>query len=121
MDSRGREVGHHVTWELSLADGRVLRTRISHPVNKKAYGPALWKTILRDQLEVTEAEFWACIKDAVRPDRGHAVELPPDALPAQLVNQLIRQAGVAEHEVARMSLPQALEALAAHWSTPKND
>ncbi|HEU4913136.1 MAG TPA: cytotoxic translational repressor of toxin-antitoxin stability system [Actinomycetes bacterium] len=118
-DARGREVGHHVTWELALPDGRILRTRISRPLKKETYGPTLWKTILRDQLEVTEDDFWACVKDRVRPDRGHDLVPPPDALPAQLVYQLIHRAGVAENEVAQMTLQQAMDALTAYWSTPK--
>ena len=120
-DARGREVRHHVTWELPLADGRILRTRISRPLNKQTYGASLWKVILRDQLEVSEAEFWACVTEGVRPTRGPEIETPPDALPAQLVWQLIHQAGIAEHEVADMTLQQALDALATHWSTPKDD
>jgi hypothetical protein len=117
-DARGREVGHHITWELPLADGRILRTRISRPL-KETYGPTLWKAILRDQLEVTEDGFWACVKEGVRPDRGHDVDLPPNALPAQVVYQLIHHAGVAEDEVAQMTLQQAMGALHAYWSTPK--
>lgn len=66
-DARGREVGHHVTCELALPDGRILRTRISRPLKKETYGPTLWKTILRDQLEVTEDDFWACVKDEFAP------------------------------------------------------
>ncbi len=37
-DARGRSGTHHVTYELYLKDGQVLRTRISHPVNRTAYG-----------------------------------------------------------------------------------
>ena len=33
-DARGRTGTHHVTYELGLPDGRVLRTRISHPVDR---------------------------------------------------------------------------------------
>ncbi|MDN5767744.1 MAG: cytotoxic translational repressor of toxin-antitoxin stability system [Humibacillus sp.] len=119
-DARGREVKHHVTWELPLLDGRILRSRISRPLKKERYGPNLWKSILRDQLEVTEDEFWVCVKDGVRPNRGHDVEAPPDALPAQLVYQLIHQAGVAEREVADMTLQQAMDAMTTYWSTPKD-
>ena len=120
-DARGREVRHHVTYELPRPDGRILRTRISRPLKKETYGPTLWKPILRDQLEVTEEEFWACVNDGVRPDRGGPeAEPPPNALPAQLVHQLIHQAGVTEDEVAKMTLPEAMAAMTAFWSTPKD-
>lgn len=59
-----------MTYELTLHDGRVLRTRISHPVDRTVYGAAMWAHILRDQLDVEEAEFWACVLDGTLPDRG---------------------------------------------------
>lgn len=118
-DARGRAVGHHVTYELLLADGTRLRTRISHPVNKDTYGPRLWKTILREQLVVTEDEFWACVKDRQVPDRGQSDdEAPAGALPAALVYQLIHHAAVPEAEVAQMTLPAAMDVMTRYWSRP---
>lgn len=119
--ARGREVRHHVTYELDLPDGRVLRTRVSRPVQKVVYGVDLWKAILREQLCVTEDEFWACVKSKVKPDRGGgSVEPPPQSLPASLVHQLIHQAGVPEEQVATMTLKEAVKAMTAHWSEPKS-
>ena len=61
------------------------------------------------------------MNDGVRPDRGAPeAEPPPNALPAQLVHQLLHQAGVAEDEVAKMTLAEAVDAMAAFWSTPKH-
>lgn len=54
-DARGRTGTHHVTYELDLIDGRILRTRISHPVDRGSYGRSMWKRILRDQLEIDES------------------------------------------------------------------
>jgi hypothetical protein len=46
---------HHVTYELDLPDGRILRTRISHPPGRTTYGPSsLWAHVPRDQLQVSE-------------------------------------------------------------------
>lgn len=118
-DARGRAVAHHVTYELALNDGSILRTRISRPVNKKAYGVHLWKAILREQLVVTEDEFWACVNDRVLPDRGQADQTVPDeALPASLVHQLIHVARVPEDVVKTMSLEQAVARMTEHWSHP---
>src|SRR5260370_34310462 len=83
-DARGRTGTHHVTDELGLPDGRVLRTWISHPVDRADYGPGLWGHILRDQLGVSEAELWACVRDGALPDRG-ARAAPGAHLPAHLV------------------------------------
>lgn len=60
----------HVRYELALGDGRILRTKISHPIGKRdTYGIDLWKRILRDQLCVTEEQFWACVNGGIRPER----------------------------------------------------
>ncbi len=92
-NARGKPVGHHIAYELTLPDGRILRTRISRPPNNETYGPRLWNTILTDQLHVTDAEFWACVSNDDLPDRGAAgVSDPPaHALPAGLVHHLIHK------------------------------
>lgn len=117
-DARGRGVRHHVTYELSLPDGRRLRTRISRPVNKTTYGPGLWRTILREQLAVGENEFWACVNDSVLPERGLAGPTPQTTLPAGLAYQLIHQVGLEEKVVATMSLEHAMAVMAEFWSRP---
>jgi hypothetical protein len=43
--------------------------------------------ILRDQLEIDEPQFWSCVRDGVKPDRG-MLEPPAEALPADLVHML---------------------------------
>ncbi|SEP29551.1 cytotoxic translational repressor of toxin-antitoxin stability system [Trujillonella endophytica] len=119
-NARGGKVEHHITYELPLSDSRVLRTRISRPADNSSYGPSLWTRILKDQLDVTEAEFWACVRDKQLPDRGTAsTKLPEQALPASLVHQLINLAGIPEDEVAGMSLERAVEVMTALWSQPK--
>jgi hypothetical protein len=119
-NARGGKVEHHITYELTLPDGRIVRTRISRPADNTAYGLILWKHILTEQLDVTEAEFWACLRDKQLPDRGAVTSAPStQALPASLVHQLIHVAGVPEDEVAGMALERAVEAMAAHWSQPK--
>ena len=116
--SRGKGVAHHVTFELSLPDGRILRTRISRPPNRSEYGPRLWAHILRDQLDVSEDEFWACVTRRVVPSRG----APPAAgagLPADLVYQLLHRVGLSESELAAMSTKQAAARMARFWATGK--
>lgn len=120
-NARGRKVGHHITYELTRPDGRIQRTRISRPPNNETYGPRLWNTILTDQLQVTEAEFWACVSEGKRPDRGPGANEPPaNALPADLVYQLIHVAGAPEDEVAGMTLQRATAVMVAHWSRPRD-
>ena len=116
-DSRGRTGTHHLTYELHLHDGRILRTRISHPPDRTTYGKSLWSHILRDQLDVTEAEFWACVQDKVIPDRGKPT-VPPEALPADLVHLLITRVGLSEAEIAAMTKADAIARMQAYWSRP---
>jgi len=115
-DARGRTGTHHVTYELDLPDGRVLRTRISHPPDRTDYGPKLWSHILRDQLDVPEARFWACVHDGVVPDRGRP-SVRAGSLPAELVHLLRSRAGLSDAEVAGLSRQQAIDRLTQHWSS----
>lgn len=112
--ARGRTGTHHITYELGLRDGRVLRTRISHPVDRTTYGPSIWGHILRDQLQVTDVEFWRCVQQGIRPDRG-APEAPAEALPAELVHLLINRVGLDEATVAAMTKDEAIARLTRYW------
>ncbi|MBB5153557.1 cytotoxic translational repressor of toxin-antitoxin stability system [Saccharopolyspora phatthalungensis] len=114
-NAHGRTGTHHVTYELGLPDGRILRTRISHPVDRTDYGPGMWKHILRDQLEVDEKEFWACVGDGVKPDRG-IPEQRPEALPADLVHLLLSRVGLDEAEVAGMTKDAAIARVQRYWT-----
>jgi hypothetical protein len=114
-NARGQTGTHHVTYELQLHDGRVLRTRISHPVNRETYGEHLWTHILRDQLDVDQATFWVCVQDGKKPDRG-APEAPPEALPADLVHLLLTRVRLSEAEVAAMSKEEAIARMQRYWA-----
>ncbi|WP_275291435.1 cytotoxic translational repressor of toxin-antitoxin stability system [Amycolatopsis sp. La24] len=114
-DARGRTGTHHLTYELDLVDGRILRTRVSHPADRSGYGPSIWKHILRDQLEVEEPAFWSCVQDGVKPDRGMP-EPPAEALPADLVYLLLSRVGLEEAEVAGMSKAEAVARAQRYWT-----
>ncbi len=110
------KTGHHITYELTLADGTTLRTRVSHPANKETYGKTMWSHILRDQLAVSEPEFWACIQDGALPTRGQR-QVPTDAIPAGVVYRLISVVGLTETEVASMSKQEAIDRLSQFHTT----
>ena len=119
VSSRGKSGQDHVKYELRLADGSVLRTRISHPVDRTTYAPSMWSHILRDQLAVDADAFWACVRDGVLPQRSRPDVVLP-SLPVGLVQQLLN-AGVAEAEIARMTVHEAATRMASIWSTPPTD
>lgn len=118
--ARGRTGAHHLTSELGLIDGRILRTRISRPATTATYGPSLWAHILRDQLEVTEGEFWACAIDGVLPRRSQvaAATVAPGVLPASLAYQLVHELHLSRAEISALTVDEALALLATHWSQP---
>ncbi len=119
-NARGKPTQHHITYELTVPDGRVLRTRISRPANTEIYGPGLWGHILDEQLDVTEDEFWDCVDNGILPARTPAVaELPQTALPADLVYQLVHTLGLGAKEIEGMTPEEAVRLLTQHWSRPK--
>jgi hypothetical protein len=115
--SKGKTGTHHDTYELWLDIGDTLRTRISRPPDRTGYGKNIWSHILRDQLGVTEAEFWACVQDGQLPDRGVSPEPEREAIPTGLLWQLINKVGVPEDEVAAMTKEEAIERLNLFWAT----
>lgn len=115
-NARGKASGHHaVTYEYHLPDGRVLRTRISHPPNLTTYGDSIWSHILRDQLDVDEESFWACVRDGTLPDRGQP-EVQADALPAELAYLLTTRLRMSTAEIAKMTKDEAIARMQEYWS-----
>ncbi len=109
----GQPVRHHRTYILRLWDGRVLRTRLSRPVDGSEYPASMWAHILRAQLEVDTASFWACVEDQVLPDRG--APKPRTArkpIPLHLYRELTRL-GVPESEIAELDAAGAANRYAA--------
>lgn len=115
-DARGRTGTHHVTFELDLVDGRTLRTRVSHPVDRTDYGKRIWAHILRDQLEVSGTGFWACVKDGRKPERGQLVDRSVQSVPAGVVAILLHQVGLTETEVAALTREQAIARVNQFWT-----
>lgn len=112
----GKRGTHHVNYEFALPDGRVLFTRISHPVDRTDYGPSLWAHILRDQLLVSDEEFWACVKDRVIPDRGGR-EVARETIPVTIVRTLVTDAHIPEADVRAMTKAEAIQRLAEFYTT----
>ena len=112
----GKPVEHHKTFELPLHDGRILRTRISKPVDRSTYGASIWASILRSQLVVDGLAFWACVQGGVLPDRGRPAPVAKDTLPLFLVDQLVHLVGLAPHAAVALSRREAAETIATYWS-----
>jgi hypothetical protein len=108
---RAGATGDHRRYTLTLVTGDVLATRVSHGPGQMN-DPKLVAHILRDQLVVTESDFWACVEDGILPPRPQA-EMGPsnEALDAKLVRNLIRKVGLTESQIAGLSKSEAV----ARW------
>jgi hypothetical protein len=115
-NARGKTSEHQaVTYELQLPDGKILRTRISHPPDGSTYGANIWGHILRDQLDVDEETFWACARDGIKPNRGEP-EATSAALPAELAHLLVTRLRLSGAEIAQMSREEAIARMQEFWS-----
>jgi hypothetical protein len=115
-NARGNTSGHHaLTYELTLYDGRILRTRISHPPNGSTCGANIWSHILRDQLDVDEKAFWACVQNGAKPGRGEPEE-PAEALPADLAHLLVARLQLSSAEIALLTKEEAIALMQQFWS-----
>ncbi len=108
----GQPVRHHRTYELALRDGRILRTRISKPVDKSIYAAGMWNHILRTQLMVAPEEFWLCVRGKKIPHRGApTIATVKDALPLYLLRALV-EVGVDEQHCLALTPAEATALLA---------
>ncbi len=108
---RGRPAVDHLRYRVTLPTGDILRTKISHGSGQ--IGADLFTRILRDQLQVTQREFWAAVDKGIRPDRGTPRRPSGRALPASVVDELIRTFGLTDAEVRTMSEAKARRRLQA--------
>ena len=113
----GKPVTHHRTYELTLWDGRILRTRISRPVDRSEYAASMWSHILRTQLEVVHDVFWACVLEGVRPDRGEPQPLPPRRSVPLYLREALRDQGVPDDDILGLDAAGAAELLARMYTS----
>ncbi|MGH2681778.1 MAG: cytotoxic translational repressor of toxin-antitoxin stability system [Actinomycetota bacterium] len=104
----GKKLGNHRRYTKRLPDGRVLYTRISHGSGEYRSRDT-WGHILRDQLEVTEEEFWAAVDQGIAPNRGvQEIQPPPgEPKPLWLVKNLRELVGLPEREIGAMTPDEA--------------
>ena len=119
LNARGKPTQHHITYELLLGDGQIMRTRISRPANTDRYGKSLWSHILDDQLHVTIEEFWECVDNKNSPKRSAVLDKPDTAvLPANLAYQLVHTLQLTNEQIAQLTLDDAVRLMTEHWAQP---
>jgi hypothetical protein len=103
--ARGRRrTGDHRRYFRDLPDGTRLRTKVSHD-ERAEIGPDLFHRILRDQLRVTEDQFWAVVRGRFSADAELLTPIEP--IPGWLVTRLVFTVGLSEENVAPMTVEEA--------------
>ncbi|MDQ6795362.1 MAG: cytotoxic translational repressor of toxin-antitoxin stability system [Chloroflexota bacterium] len=116
--ARGRaRTGDHWRYRKDLPDGTILRTKVSHGVRDEI-GIDLFKHILRDQLRVTEDQFWDVVRGGKK-ESAKAPALQAATIPGWLVQRLILTVGLPEDVVHAMTVDEAYAAWEAYRSQPK--
>jgi hypothetical protein len=112
------KTGDHYRYNLRLATGDVLTIRVSHG-SGQINDPKLVAAIYRDQLAVSEEDFWRCVDDGVLPPRPQSPSAlaERDALDAKLVRNLIRRVELTETEIATFTKAEAV----ARWEQYLNE
>ncbi len=106
-----KKTGDHHRYSLRLNTGEVLLTRVSH--GSGAINDAnLVAAILREQLQVTEEDFYRCVERGILPPRPAPATVgpPPDGLDGKLVRNLIRKVGMTQAQVASLTKEEAVAA-----------
>ena len=113
---RGGRRQSHIFFEKELPDGRLLQTHISHD-RSSTISPGRFSTILREQLEVSRAEFWEAIRSGepverpVERDGEEVAEHEPWVI-AVLVDELHMTA----EEIEKLTEQEAIDLVHKHWS-----
>jgi hypothetical protein len=110
----------HVFYRRVLENGTVLETHRSFSTKKTMRGDR-FALILRTQLRVSAADFWASLRSGRPAPRSTAPprDAPP-LLPAWLVRALEREAGQTEAEIAELDEEKARRLLDEHRSRPRD-
>lgn len=107
--SSSKKTGDHFRYSLTLATGDVLFTRISHGTGQLNDSKLIGE-IFRNQLGVSEEDFYRCVEKGILPPRPQTIpEISVEGLDATLVRNLIRKVGLSQSQVAKMSKAQAVE------------
>lgn len=111
--------GDHRRYRKLLADGTILRTRVSHGRGQIG-DPSLWARIWRHQLGLeSEDSFWQALRDGRAVARGGAAPRRPDgpSTPAWVVAGLLRT-GRTEAAIRALRADEAQHLLEELWSRP---
>lgn len=111
----------HYRYTKDLPDGRSLRTKASFG-NAQIGDAGLFAAILREQLHVTEAEFWRVVEGRGPAQHTPPLELPAPAGPALSAGTVLklRKRGVTDQQVRELKSQSEAEELLRTLETRGN-
>ena len=112
---RGGRRQAHIFFEKLLPDGRLLQTHISHDRSKKI-SPGRFGTILREQLEVSRADFWEAIRSGEPVARPVETEEAAVEHDAWVIAVLVGELHMGAAEIQGLSEDQAMRLVHEHWA-----
>ena len=112
--SRGGSQTDHIWFEKAFADGRVLRTKISHSL-RKTVSAGRFRAICRHELEVSVDEFWACVRSRKPVDRPVPVEELEYQHPAWVVDVLVGKLHMSGEDLAKLGRAEAERLVHEYW------
>jgi hypothetical protein len=118
---RGSRRQSHIFFEKELPDGRLLQTHISHD-RSSTISPGRFSTILREQLEISRAEFWEAIrsgKPVKRPAEPDGEEEPIEHEPWAIA-VLAGELHMAPEEIEKLTEQDAIDLVHEHWSRERH-
>lgn len=106
-----KKQGDHERYTLALSDGTVLATRISHGTGQYD-DPSLVSHILRDELRVSEPDFWACVERGAKPPRPQPEPIrgAGNEIPYDLMRNLVKKVGIEPATIERLTKAEAVQA-----------
>jgi len=118
---RGRKkTGDHQRYFKEMPDGSRRRTKVSGHPNEEI-GRDLFSHILKDQIGISEADFWAVLSGREDPPPAVETGRSPSSpgIPAWLLTALVDVAKIPEDEVLSMTPEEARQAWEAFRSRPR--
>jgi len=112
---RGGHRQAHIFFEKLLSDGRLLQTHISHDRSKKI-SPGRFGTILREQLEVSRADFWQAIRSGKPVARPVETEEAPVEHDAWVIAVLVGELHMSAAGIEGLSEEEAIQLVHEHWA-----
>lgn len=114
--ARGGKRESHVFYEKQLPDGRSLQTHVSHD-RSATISAGRFGAILREQLEVSRADFWEVIRSGEPVGRPVPVEEPEVVEhDAWVIEVLTGKLHMGPQEIEKLSQQDAIDLVHEFWS-----